>query len=50
VNRILSDHDATIRIEDNTPEGARFIVDLPIIAPADAEAKAAEASVAEIRS
>jgi nitrogen fixation/metabolism regulation signal transduction histidine kinase len=50
VNRILADHDATIRIEDNTPEGARFIVDLPIIAPADAEAKAAEVAAAEIRS
>jgi two-component system nitrogen regulation sensor histidine kinase NtrY len=50
VNRILSDHDATIRIEDNTPEGARFIVDLPIIAPAEATANGAEVSTAEIRS
>ncbi len=50
VNRILADHDASIRIEDNTPEGARFIVDLPIIATADAEAKAAEVSAAESRS
>jgi len=50
VNRILADHDATIRIEDNTPEGARFIVDLPIIAPAETETKAAEVSTAETRS
>ena len=30
VNRILSDHDAVIRVEDNTPSGARFIVDIPV--------------------
>jgi len=30
VNRILSDHDAVIRVEDNTPTGARFIVDIPV--------------------
>ena len=50
VNRILADHDATIRIEDNTPEGARFIVDLPTIVSADAEAKAADVAAAESRS
>src|SRR5205807_7605564 len=32
VNRILSDHDAVIRVEDNTPSGARFVVDIPVIA------------------
>jgi PAS domain S-box-containing protein len=41
VSRILADHDATIRVEDNHPAGARFIVDIPIPA-ADAESKAAE--------
>jgi two-component system, NtrC family, nitrogen regulation sensor histidine kinase NtrY len=50
VNRILADHDASIRIEDNTPEGARFIVDLPIIAIVDTETKSAEVSTAESRS
>jgi len=50
VNRILADHDATIRIEDNTPEGARFIVDVPIIASAEAVANGAEVSAAESRS
>ena len=50
VNRILADHDATIRVEDNAPEGARFIVDIPTLAAADSEAKAAEVSAAEIRS
>ena len=37
VNRILVDHDATIRIEDNVPAGARFIVDLPTPTSADPE-------------
>jgi len=47
VNRILADHEATIRVEDNLPTGARFIVELPIRTvdemQAKAEAKAAEA-------
>ena len=41
VNRILSDHDAVIRVEDNTPSGARFIVDIPALAPAGNGAEAA---------
>ncbi|HYL74773.1 MAG TPA: ATP-binding protein [Bryobacteraceae bacterium] len=49
VNRILADHDATIRVEDNSPEGARFIVELPTLA-AGQEAKTVEAAAAEIRS
>ena len=28
VNHILADHDATIRVEDNQPTGARFIVEV----------------------
>jgi PAS domain S-box-containing protein len=50
VNRILADHDATIRVEDNAPAGARFIVDVPTLAASDREAKAAEVSAAETRS
>ena len=50
VNRILADHDASIRIEDNVPAGARFIVDVPTLASSDRETKDAEASAAEIRS
>jgi PAS domain S-box-containing protein len=52
VSRILADHDATIRVEDNAPAGARFIVDLPTLAASaiDHEAKAAELSAAESRS
>ena len=50
VNRILADHDATIRVEDNTPAGARFIIEVPTLAATDREAKAAELSAAESRS
>jgi K+-sensing histidine kinase KdpD len=50
VNRILADHDATIRVEDNMPAGARFVVDLPVRTGSEAEAKAAEMPAAEIRS
>jgi len=39
VNRILADHEANIRVEDNVPSGARFIVELPIRTVADIEAK-----------
>jgi two-component system, NtrC family, nitrogen regulation sensor histidine kinase NtrY len=39
VNRILADHEATIRVEDNQPTGARFIVELPLRAMADTESK-----------
>jgi two-component system, NtrC family, nitrogen regulation sensor histidine kinase NtrY len=40
VNRILADHEATIRVEDNLPTGARFIVELPVRTMAEMEAKA----------
>jgi PAS domain S-box-containing protein len=40
VNRILGDHEATIRVEDNLPTGARFIVELPVRTVAELEAKA----------
>ena len=29
VHRIVSDHRGRIRVEDNTPRGARFVIDLP---------------------
>jgi two-component system nitrogen regulation sensor histidine kinase NtrY len=29
VNRIVSDHSGFIRVEDNRPKGARFVIDLP---------------------
>jgi nitrogen fixation/metabolism regulation signal transduction histidine kinase len=42
VNHILSDHKASIRVEDNRPAGARFIVEFPLRAAAEAEPKPAE--------
>ncbi len=55
VNRILADHEATIRVEDNRPAGTRFIVDLPTLAvaehePVEVESKVAEVSLRESRS
>jgi len=50
VNRILADHDATVRIEDNVPEGARFIVDVPNRLASDNETKPAEVVPAETHS
>jgi two-component system nitrogen regulation sensor histidine kinase NtrY len=32
VNRILADHNAVIRVESNSPAGARFIVEIPALA------------------
>lgn len=43
VNHILSDHGATIRVEDNQPQGARFLIELNAPAPAEADARVAEA-------
>lgn len=42
VSHIVSEHQANIRVEDNTPMGARFIIELPAAAPQDADAKPAE--------
>ena len=35
VNHIVSEHGAQIRVEDNYPAGARFIVEMPALAPAE---------------
>jgi two-component system nitrogen regulation sensor histidine kinase NtrY len=43
VSRILAEHSATIRIEDNTPQGARFIVEIPAAAGVEPDSKAQEA-------
>jgi two-component system, NtrC family, nitrogen regulation sensor histidine kinase NtrY len=29
VSRIIADHNGSIRVEDNRPRGARFIIELP---------------------
>jgi len=34
VSRIVADHNGTIRVEDNRPRGARFIIELPAAWPA----------------
>jgi signal transduction histidine kinase len=42
VNRILTDHNAAIRVEDNVPSGARFIIDVPVSGAGRTELAAAE--------
>ena len=42
VNRIIADHNANIRVEDNTPAGARFIVEIATLASSDAELQPVE--------
>jgi signal transduction histidine kinase len=44
VNQILSDHQANIRVEDNKPSGARFIIEFPLAVSADPEWKTIEAN------
>ena len=39
VNHILSDHGAQIRVEDNNPTGARFIVEIPVIVAPELQTK-----------
>jgi len=31
VHRIIEDHHGSIRVEENQPVGARFVVELPIV-------------------
>ena len=42
VNHIVSEHNGTIRVEDNVPVGARFTVEIPVIVEADELKPAAE--------
>ena len=42
VNRILTDHSAAIRVEDNVPSGARFIIDVPVSGAGRTEMATAE--------
>jgi len=34
VSRIVSEHDGTIRVEQNSPSGAKFVIELPAERPA----------------
>jgi signal transduction histidine kinase len=40
VNHILAEHHASIRVEDNAPQGARFVIEIPALAAGDSETKA----------
>ena len=42
VNRILAEHNASIRVEDNKPAGARFVIEIPALAEAPASPSPAE--------
>jgi two-component system nitrogen regulation sensor histidine kinase NtrY len=50
VNRILADHDANIRVEDNAPAGARFIVELRTRPAPEQDVRLPEVPAAESRS
>lgn len=43
VSHIVSDHNAHIRVEDNVPVGARFIVEIPALAANETATRPAEA-------
>ncbi len=43
VNHILTEHNAQIRVEDNRPSGARFVVEIPALSATESEDKPAEA-------
>ena len=42
VNHIVAEHHARIRVEDNLPAGARFVIEIPVPVSAAAEPKVAE--------
>jgi two-component system nitrogen regulation sensor histidine kinase NtrY len=42
VNHIVSEHDAHIRVEDNLPVGARFVIEVPALAAVEPDAAAVE--------
>jgi signal transduction histidine kinase len=43
VAHILADHNAQIRVEDNIPAGARFLIEIPAFEAAEPEPRPAEA-------
>ncbi|MGH9613719.1 MAG: sensor histidine kinase [Bryobacteraceae bacterium] len=45
ISHILTDHGAAIRVEDNSPSGARFIIEIAPMAEAEAKIAPAEARV-----
>ena len=50
VNHIVVEHNATIRVEDNRPVGARFIIEIPVaVEPEPAEAPVRSAGAAAVK-
>jgi two-component system, NtrC family, nitrogen regulation sensor histidine kinase NtrY len=47
VSHIVAEHNATIRVEDNQPAGARFTVEIPIAAEAETVEAAARSAIAK---
>src|SRR5207249_4136247 len=45
VNHIVSEHNATIRVEDNAPVGARFTIEIPVILESEDPKAAPEAAL-----
>jgi two-component system nitrogen regulation sensor histidine kinase NtrY len=45
VHQIVADHGGEIRVEDGAPRGTRFVIDLPVVRPANGGAVAAAPSV-----
>jgi two-component system nitrogen regulation sensor histidine kinase NtrY len=43
VNHILAEHNAQIRVEDNRPSGARFVIEIPALAAGEPRGRPAEA-------
>ncbi|HZS32752.1 MAG TPA: ATP-binding protein [Methylomirabilota bacterium] len=43
VHQIVADHGGHIRVEENAPRGTRFVIELPVIRPANGGLPAAEA-------
>jgi hypothetical protein len=39
VSRIVEEHHGSVRVEENSPVGARFVVELPVAVPANGSAK-----------
>jgi signal transduction histidine kinase len=40
VNHIVTDHNASIRVEDNAPAGTRFIIEMPALIETEVAAQA----------
>lgn len=45
VSHIVAEHHAQIRVEDNAPAGARFIIELPAHSPSESDPRPVEVSV-----